>query len=55
MKKIDSEDIICPTCHYSDMEMTGDPEYNDWWYCKNCEHSGGSSYGKPEGSNLSFK
>lgn len=45
------EDIICPECNFSDMDMVGDPEYNDEWSCKNCGHNGGSSYGIPKGSN----
>lgn len=41
------EDIICPECGSPNLEMVGDPEYNDEWKCEDCNHIGGSAYGVP--------
>lgn len=50
-EETEEEEIICPKCAFGDMQMVGDPEYNDEWHCENCGHYGGSSYGIPKGLN----
>lgn len=27
---------MCPKCKSENFIMTGDPEFNDWFYCKDC-------------------
>ena len=45
------KEIICPVCGFGNMDMIGDPEYNDEWSCENCGHIGGSAYGEAKGQN----
>ena len=28
---------VCYKCGSEDLDMIGDPEYNDIWYCNQCE------------------
>lgn len=33
---------VCPHCESEEIEMIGDPEYNDMWHCKKCDKEFGS-------------
>lgn len=35
------DDMVCPYCGTEDIQMIGDPEYNDLWGCNN-DHEFGS-------------
>lgn len=35
------DDMVCPYCGTEDIQMIGDPEYNDLWGCNN-NHEFGS-------------
>ena len=36
------DDMVCPYCCSEEIEMSGDPKYNDEWTCDNCGESFGS-------------
>jgi hypothetical protein len=36
------DDMVCPYCCSENINMCGDPEYNDEWGCYDCEQVFGS-------------